>query len=40
MKDVPKVEPVVKNVRAAAAWVSARERELKELREMVRPRKA
>ena len=40
VKDVPKEVPAVKDVRVAAAWVSARERELKELREMVRPRSA
>ena len=39
VKDAVEV-PVVKDVRVAAAWVSARERELKELREMVRPRSA
>ena len=40
VKDVPKEVPAVEDVRVAAAWVSARERELKELREMVRPRSA
>ena len=40
VKDVPKEVLAVKDVRVAAAWVSARERELKELREMVRPRSA
>ena len=40
VKDAPKEVPAVKDVRVAAAWVSARERELKELREMVRPRSA